>query len=93
MEMMTFKARVRKDGTLAIPRNAREQLEAHSGEDVEVSIHTEDMRPDEEPARNPLYDIIGIAKGGRPDGAENHDRYLYGREGDQAHSCWLKRTP
>jgi hypothetical protein len=26
---------------------------------------------------NPLYKIIGIAKGGRTDGAENHDRYLY----------------
>ena len=26
---------------------------------------------------NPLYNIIGIAKGGRVDGAENHDRYLY----------------
>ncbi len=26
---------------------------------------------------NPLYNIIGIAKGGRIDGTENHDRYLY----------------
>ena len=32
----------------------------------------------EETDRNPPYEIIGIVKGGPVDGAENHDKYLYG---------------
>ena len=83
MATMTFTAKVRKDGSLAIPKRTREQLGTFIGDSVEVSIHTNLVRAEGEQGRNPLYDIIGIAQGGRPDGAENHDEHLYGREGDQ----------
>ncbi len=78
MATMTFKAKIQQDGSIAIPKRTRERLEPLRGESVEVSIHTDVTPSKEDQVRNPLYDIIGIAKGGRPDGAENHDMYLYG---------------
>ena len=29
--------------------------------------------------KNPLYHLVGIGKGGPPDGAENHDKCRYGK--------------
>lgn len=29
--------------------------------------------------RDPLAGLIGVCRSGRPDGAENHDKYLYGK--------------
>lgn len=89
MASMTFKARVRKDGLLTLPKQVRERLHLQPGEEVEVSIRADEGMDeqtvrviDEESVRNPLYGIIGLGKAGKVDGAENHDRYLYERDCD-----------
>jgi bifunctional DNA-binding transcriptional regulator/antitoxin component of YhaV-PrlF toxin-antitoxin module len=76
---ITCTAKVQPDGSLALPQEAREQLALHPGDQVQVQVHTTKAER-EQPARNPLYDIIGIATGGPADGAENHDAHLYGKE-------------
>ena len=72
MATVVYKARVRKDGLLALPRTAREKLGVHQGDEVEVQVKTQASSEE-----NPLLALIGIGKGGKPDGAENHDKYLY----------------
>jgi predicted DNA-binding antitoxin AbrB/MazE fold protein len=37
------------------------------------------VRPLDEPPVDPLEAVIGIGSSGRRDGAENHDKYIYGK--------------
>lgn len=77
MSTIRCTARVRKDGTLSISKAGREALELQVGDEVELVM--EKSAPIDV-TNNPLYGIIGIAKGGPSDGAENHDKYLYGKK-------------
>lgn len=81
MPAYTFTARVREDGSLTLPQEAREQLGLQPGDQVSIQIETSAAASRKAP-RNPLYDIIGIAGEGPVDGAENHDTYLYGKKAD-----------
>jgi len=78
MPTVTYTARVREDGLLEIPESAQEELGLRHGDEVGVAL-TRPATPGERGADNPLLRLIGIGKGGPPDGAENHDRYLYAR--------------
>jgi len=78
MATVTCTARVRKDGSLAIPKVTREELGLQQGDEVEVIVR-KSATPRRKRTDNPLYGVIGIGKGGPPDGAENHDKYLYGK--------------
>jgi predicted DNA-binding antitoxin AbrB/MazE fold protein len=42
-----------------------------------TAVHLE-VSPLEQP-RDPLEAVIGIGSSGRSDGAENHDKYIYGK--------------
>jgi AbrB family looped-hinge helix DNA binding protein len=81
MASYTFSARVKKDGSLVIPREAREQLGLQQGDRVQIQIETP-LTVAGPAARNPLYEIVGIVKEGPVDGAENHDAYLYASDPD-----------
>jgi AbrB family looped-hinge helix DNA binding protein len=72
-------ARVRKDGSLGIPKAAREELGLRQGDEVEVVVQKPIVHHSQQ-KENPLYHLVGIGKGGPPDGAENHDKYLYGKK-------------
>ncbi len=78
MAKVNVTARVRKDGSLSIPRKTREELHLHKGDRVNLTV--ERARVSDAEADEALLSLIGIATGGREDGAENHDKYLYGRE-------------
>ncbi len=78
MATVTCTARVRKDGSLTIPKVTREELGLQQGDEVEVIVR-KSATPRRKETENPLYGVIGIGKGGPPDGAENHDKYLYGK--------------
>lgn len=55
------------------------QLEEHA--EVEVLIPTRPPRADDDPTGWKAIDSLrGIIKGAPPDTAENHDKYLYGRD-------------
>jgi AbrB family looped-hinge helix DNA binding protein len=75
MAAITCTARVQSDGSLSLPEEARERLGLQPGDQVEIRIQTTGEAPP-----NPLYDIIGMVKGGPLDGAENHDAHLYGKK-------------
>jgi AbrB family looped-hinge helix DNA binding protein len=78
MEGITITARVRRDGTLAIPKKAREMLGLQEGDQIEITVN----KPDTQAAGSggdPLLELIGIGKGGPADGAEDHDSRLYRR--------------
>jgi predicted DNA-binding antitoxin AbrB/MazE fold protein len=51
----------------------KEPLDLAEGTAVQVII-----TPVQE-ADDPLAGVIGICKGGPPDGAEHHDKYIYGK--------------
>lgn len=34
------------------------------------------------PADDPIWDMIGMGKGGPEDGSVNHDKYIYARDWD-----------
>lgn len=76
---VTVTAKVRKDGLLAIPKKARERLALRAGDEVQVCVEVPEGTATEQ-EENPLWGIIGLGKAGHADGAENHDKYLYGRE-------------
>ena len=78
MANITVRARVRRDGTLSIPRAAREALGLHEGDLVEISVSKPDSAA-ETIETDPLLAIIGIGKGGLVDGAADHDTMLYRR--------------
>jgi AbrB family looped-hinge helix DNA binding protein len=76
MAEITITARVRRDGTLAIPKKARETLGLHEGDQIEITVN----KPDTQAASSggdPLLELIGIGTGGPADGAEDHDCRLY----------------
>ncbi len=79
MPAASYRARVRKDGSLTFPSEVRRQLSLSEGDEVLVRVESATDAP-EERKPNPLYGIIGIGKKGPSDGAENHDLYLYGKE-------------
>ncbi|MBI1927491.1 hypothetical protein HYR99_25025 [Candidatus Poribacteria bacterium] len=66
---------MRKDDLLGIPA-AREELGPQQGDTVEVIVRKPTTC--RKRTENPLYRLVGIGKGGPPDGAENHDKCLYG---------------
>ncbi|MCW3052458.1 MAG: hypothetical protein JWN14_1628 [Chthonomonadales bacterium] len=76
MAEMTITARVRRDGTLAISKQARATLGLHEGDQIEITVNRPEMQ-EEDLEGDPLLALIGIGKGGPADGAENHDTYLY----------------
>lgn len=78
MAGITITARVRRDGTLAIPKKARETLGLHEGDQIEITVNTSSTQAGE-PDGDPLLELIGIGKGGPTDGAEDHDSRLYRR--------------
>jgi predicted DNA-binding antitoxin AbrB/MazE fold protein len=51
----------------------KEAVSLADGTPVRVTI-----TPVEEP-RDPLSGVVGALQSGRTDGAENHDKYLYGK--------------
>ena len=79
MAIITCTAKVRKDGSLGIPKAVREELGLQQGDKVEVVVR-QSITHRHKRTKNPLYSLVGIGKGGPPDGAENHDKYLYGRK-------------
>jgi bifunctional DNA-binding transcriptional regulator/antitoxin component of YhaV-PrlF toxin-antitoxin module len=76
MHTLTLKARLRRDGSLSIPRSVRDELGLAEGDVVEVRLGP----ANESSPSDPLLNIIGIGKGGRPDAAKEHDTYLYGSD-------------
>ena len=78
MATTVFKAKVRRDGALSMPKEMREKLHLHEGDEVEVTVSTPVAEASGE--ENPLLRLCGIGKGGKTDGAENHDKYLYGSD-------------
>lgn len=50
----------------------KQPLTLPEGAEVRVTVCPADQRDDH------LKDVIGICKGGPPDGAEKHDKYIYG---------------
>lgn len=78
MAPVTCKATVVKEGLLALPKRVRRELDLREANTLDITVHKrEPLKP--QPEENPLYGLIGLGKGGPPDGAENHDQYLYGR--------------
>jgi AbrB family looped-hinge helix DNA binding protein len=78
MATMTCTAKVREDGALVIPRTVRKELGLQRGDTVEVVVRKRASRR-RSVKENSLYEIVALGKGGPPDGAENHDKYLYGK--------------
>lgn len=78
MATTVFKAKVRRDGALSMPKAMREKLHLREGDEVEVAVSTPVAEAKSE--ENPLLKIIGIGKGGPEDGGVNHDKYLYGSD-------------
>jgi AbrB family looped-hinge helix DNA binding protein len=76
MAGITITARVRRDGTLAIPKKARETLGLHEGDQVEITVNKSSPQAEEQ-GSDPLLELIGIGKGGPTYGAEDHDSRLY----------------
>jgi bifunctional DNA-binding transcriptional regulator/antitoxin component of YhaV-PrlF toxin-antitoxin module len=79
MATLTYMVKVQPDGSLLLPKEAQEQLRLQPGDQVEIQIQKAESALETEP-QNPLLRIIGIARGGPPDGAQNHDAYLYGKK-------------
>jgi predicted DNA-binding antitoxin AbrB/MazE fold protein len=61
-----------EDGVL----KPKQPLGLAEGSNVRLSISAAPSAV-EEPF-DPLADVIGICTGGPPDGADNHDKYIYG---------------
>ena len=76
---ITVTATVRQDGALELSAEELSRLGLQVGEQVALTVEVE-PRPEPGEIPNPLYGIIGLGKAGHSDGAENHDRYLYGRQ-------------
>jgi len=76
MTAITVRARVRRDGALAIPKIARDKLGLHEGDQVDITVNAPDV-PSTISESDPLLGLIGIGKGGPKDGAEDHDAKLY----------------
>ena len=76
MSGITITTRVRQDWKLTIPKKIRESLGLHEGDEVEVTVSKSINSPLKQD-RNLLLNLIGIAKGGPTDGAEDHDSRLY----------------
>ena len=74
MSTITLTARVRKDGSLGIPKLHRESLGLVVGGEVELTLSSaKSIRPLES---NPLLELIGRAKDGPVDGSVRHDSYI-----------------
>lgn len=78
-----------------LPRNIYEQLKqrgnsegltlAQQIREALAQYVTEKTQPDEGhilTADDPIWQLIGIAKGGPEDGSVNHDKYIYFRDWD-----------
>jgi bifunctional DNA-binding transcriptional regulator/antitoxin component of YhaV-PrlF toxin-antitoxin module len=62
---------------LNLPKRIRRVLDLEPGSKVHVVVEVVD-RGETTRIDDPLERIIGLCEGGPPDGAENHDQYLYG---------------
>jgi bifunctional DNA-binding transcriptional regulator/antitoxin component of YhaV-PrlF toxin-antitoxin module len=78
MPKVSVTATVRKDWSLSIPRKAREELHLREGDHVKLTV--ERAQASDAEIDEAMLSIIGVAEGGQEDGAENHDKYLFGRE-------------
>ncbi|MBI3922638.1 MAG: hypothetical protein HY318_14545 [Armatimonadetes bacterium] len=78
MAPVTCKATVVKEGLVALPKRVQRELDLREADTVEITVYKREPL-EHEREDNPLYGLIGLGKGGPPDGAENHDQYLYGR--------------
>jgi AbrB family looped-hinge helix DNA binding protein len=78
MATVVCTARVRKDGSLTIPRAIRKELGLKQGDTVQVLVQRS-ATSRRTRTKGPLSELVGIGKGGPPDGAKNHDKYLYGK--------------
>jgi bifunctional DNA-binding transcriptional regulator/antitoxin component of YhaV-PrlF toxin-antitoxin module len=79
MTTLTCTARVCQDGLLEIPKSIQEELRLQQGDEVEVILR-KSVTHHRKRTKNPLYRLVGIGKGGPPNGAENHDKYLYSKK-------------
>lgn len=77
MATTSFTATIRKDGLLNLPKQVRRALGLEPGSQVRVVVEAV-SRGETAERDDPLEGIIGLCAGGPPDGAENHDQYLYG---------------
>ncbi|PIX45650.1 MAG: hypothetical protein COZ06_12650 [Armatimonadetes bacterium CG_4_10_14_3_um_filter_66_18] len=78
MASVAYVGEVLTDGHLSMPETALRQLSLQRGQKVEVVVRPcEDDEPLPPEAYEPLRELIGMAKHGRPDGSVNHDKYLY----------------
>jgi bifunctional DNA-binding transcriptional regulator/antitoxin component of YhaV-PrlF toxin-antitoxin module len=83
MAPVSYIAKVLRNGHLSLSKKAREELRLEAGQEVEIVVRTRghaERLPEE--AFAPLREIIVLAKRGKPDGAANHDKYLYGKKQD-----------
>jgi hypothetical protein len=71
-----LKERADKEG-LTMARQIREAL-AHYV--VETEEKEEDISRYTIPPDDPIWDMIGMGKGGPEDGSYNHDKYIYARD-------------
>lgn len=79
MTTQTVNAVAQEDGSLLPPALIREALKARVGQEIRLTLTLPDASDPAPTDADPLLDIIGIGKGGPPDGAETHDDALYRR--------------
>lgn len=79
MAIIRYRAKVRKNGSLTIPKQAQEQLGVQPGDAIEVSLSRSTGPFQGDRSENPLAQIAGIGKKGLADGAVKHDTYLYSK--------------
>ena len=75
METLTLTARVRKDGSLSIPKAQREKIILLEGDEVELTLISTKFHQLTE--LNPLLKIIGCSNDGPSDGSVRSDTYIY----------------
>ncbi len=74
-----LKERADKEG-LTMAHQIREALVQYV---VESKEDIEDTSKYAIPPNDPIWDMIGMGKGGPEDGSYNHDKYIYMRDWDQ----------
>lgn len=73
-----LKERADKEG-LTMAHQIREALVQYI---VETKEDEEDISKYAIPPDDPIWDMIGMGKGGPEDGSYNHDKYIYARDWD-----------
>lgn len=90
MQPIQFETRLTPGGTIQLPEEVRRRLGNSTTAKVRVSVILVEQRATREPSEEAWAELARIpevaTEGGPPDGAANHDRYLYdgldeGRDG------------